>query len=610
MEGYMDLTSQKNLIETDATNLERYWTLRNTQVQEDLDIINLIKPIEKTDEKNWVDNEPKVFFDTSRSLLSIYPPRFRLPLSINFSPEEKDKMNKAERFLIGIYRSLDNKCADKGECMWLWQLAYWVLLGWYAVFTMVQKTNKGTEFIADIWNPMTVYPEWSGDGLVKCLRIYETDAITARSIALNLIESGEFETEYLEGDVNERKKIINYWRQDDTKVFNAIMVSGQLIKPLTLQKKLKRIPVHIGAIGSPDKLMPQWEKRKGESIIASTRDIDDYYNQLIRLYAEIVEETAYPNIATKTRSGLPPFKSEDLKGHSSVIPLKLEDQIELLKHAASPTEANILLQYFGNQRQKGSLPASVYGSIPFEVSGFALSQLMAAIKYKLGPYLLSMQQLLSRIMVDFLSQYESGNFASITLNTENPYALKRGMTYIEEFGKEDVPKHKYVDVTIPITSQFDKTQAILNAVQASQAGILSLETLWEETLDIQDTEQEKQRLREDQVNRDPFVINLEIIMGLWRKYEFYKDVEKNLPMAEALKRYIQAKEAELGITTPKQTKKLAGIPPQVLPAEMTTSPSPDQLGAMQGKPPPGVTRSPETAEVEAAKGIVIPPTGE
>jgi hypothetical protein len=37
-------------------------------------------------------------------------------------------------------------------------------------------------------------------------------------------------------------------------------------------------------------------------------------------------------------------------------------------------------------------------------------------------------------------------------------------------------------------------QAIMNAVQAIQGGVLSRETLWENDLDIQDASQEKERI--------------------------------------------------------------------------------------------------------------------
>ena len=82
-------------IEGETTQLEEYWDLRNQQMEMDRVILRLTKPEPTTDKIDWVSNEPKVFYDTSCALISSYPPRFRLPLSINYTPEEKQKMNKA-----------------------------------------------------------------------------------------------------------------------------------------------------------------------------------------------------------------------------------------------------------------------------------------------------------------------------------------------------------------------------------------------------------------------------------------------------------------------------------------------------------------------------------
>lgn len=599
-----EIRDQLNIIETDATNLTGYWKTRDDIIRNDKDIINLVQGIQTTAQIKWMSNEPKVFFDTSRALISSYPPNFRLPMTINYSAEEKERMNKTERLLIGIYRSLDRRTSDLGGASWLWDLAYWVLLGWYSVFNIVTNTDNGVEFVADVWDPMTVYPQWDNRGLSKCVRCYEVDANIAIAMAK------EFQSRGLEFDFKEpassdvKPKVINWWRRtyQGKKIIveNAITIAGQLIKPMTVQKNLVRIPVRVGAVGSPDRTASEWETRKGESIIASNRDMYDYNNSMFSLMATILAETAYPNIIEKTRTGMEAHKAEEFKGYGTKLTYKLEDNIDLLKHAATPAEANTLLMMVGQQIQKGSVPSSVYGSLPFEISGFALSQLLAAIKYKLGPYLMAMQGIISNMMTDLLFQYKNGKFGKITLSTENPYDLKRGMTYIEEYSSSDIPENIYVDVSIPITSQYDKTQTILNARQALQPPqLLSRETLWETEFDIQDTEQEYQRIRQDQVMEDPFVRQIEIIEAMWRRVETYRAQGDNLK-ADALKRYIMGMEMQLGIRQGvPQTTSQPGIPPQQLPPEMTMSPNPDQLRSARGIPPPGLNRRPQSPEERA-----------
>ena len=613
----MDKDEQKQMIDTETTNLQKYWQARDTAMAENRNIINLLKPEAKTGSQIWTTNEPKVFFDTSRSLISINPPRFRLPIQTNYTPEQKDQMNKAERLCIGIYRSLNDRQAEFGGVNWLWDLAYWILLGWYSVFSVVKKDKEGQiKFVADIFDPMTVYPQWDSDGLVRCIRTYQVDKVTAMAMAESYWEEG------LEFDFNEptsdagRSTIINYWHRTFKKgkpvIENAIMVAGNLVKSLTVQRKLTRIPIHIGAIGSPDRITTEWMNRKGESIIDANKDSYDYLNTMIRLMAQILAENAYPNRVWKLlnpHAGAP----GEMKGYGEDIFIKPQEAVELIKSSTTPNEANILVQYFGSQVQKGSIPNVVYGGTPIELSGFAISQLMAAIKYKLGMYLNAMQMVTSRVFSDFLYQYKTGKYGKITLSTENPYDLKRGMAYMEEFESKDVPENIYVEVTIPISSQFDKTQAIMNSVQALQSGLLSRETLWEEELDIQDSEQEKERIREDQVSNDPFVRQMEILEAMWRKVEMYK-LQGDTIRANALSQYIMQLEMQMGMRQGIPQKAGVGVSPNIMPPEArpTPQPTPDQMRSFTQTPPPSPTRP--TTETQAGqnqgrKGILVSPTG-
>ena len=611
----MEKLEQIQMIQKDTERLKSFWAVRDAQMLKERDIINLVETRKKTTKDiKWKSNDPKVFFDTARSLISIYPPRFRLPMAINPEADEKQKMNKAERLAIGIYRQLNSRQAELGKGIWLWELAYWILLGWYAVFGIVEKIPDGIRFKADIWDPLTVYPEWDENGLVRCLRTYSVDKATALSMVSNFQSRG-LKFSFIEPTDNLEVGIVNYWHREDAqkpKIWNAITVADQLIKPMTLQRNLHRIPIQIGAIGSPDMVSENWKTRKGESIIAANRDMYVYSDIMVSLMATIMAETAYPNLITKTKTGQPPFKAEELKGYGSQVSLKLEDHIELLKHAATPTEANLLLQWCESAKQKGSVPATVYGYLPIELSGFAISQLLAAIRYKLGPYLAAEEFVLGNLIADFLYQYKTGNFPKLTLSTENPSDLKRGLTYIEEFSQEDIPERIYVESTIPISSQFDKTQQILNARQALQPPqLLSRETLWETELDIQDTEMERERIRQDQVDQDPFVLGIEILEGLRSKEATYR--ASGLPQAaEAIHNYILLKEMEMGMRKGIPTKAGGepGIPSSQMPPEARESP--DQMRAMRGVGPPGLARRPQTPEerAESKRGIMIKPGGE
>ncbi len=336
---------------------------------------------------------------------------------------------------------------------------------------------------------------------------------------------------------------------------------------------------------------------------------------MISLMATITAETTYPNLISKTLTGAPAIKEEQMKGYGTVVPLKLTDQLEILKHASTPAEVGVLLSWVRQQRQKGSIPDVVYGGLSMELSGFAISQLMAAIKYKLAPYLNSMQYILSCVITEFLSQYKKGEYPKIVLSTTDPKALQRGQFFVEEFSTDDVPESLYVEVTIPITSAMDKTQQIMFSRQALEPPqLLSRESLWDEILDIQDSEQEYARIIQDETLEMPVVKQIMVIEQLREREKLYR-FEGKIPEANVLKTYIMNLEMSIGMRQgiPLTPQSAGGVPPNVMPPEMGGM-SPDMTRAAKGVPPSGLSRRPQTPEERAESkgrlGRLVSPTGQ
>ena len=162
---------------------------------------------------------------------------------------------------------------------------------------------------------------------------------------------------------------------------------------------------------------------------------------------------------------------------------------------------------------------------------------------------------------------------------------------MEEFSPEDVPESLYVEVTIPITSAMDKTQQIIFARQAlDPPQLLSRETLWDDVLDVQDSEQEYARIIQDETLEDPVVKRIMVIEQL-RKREQLLRSRGNTSAADALNRHIMMIEMELGMRQGIPQAAGAGTPSNVMPAEATNSP--DMERAARGIPPPNINRRPK-----------------
>jgi len=185
--------------------------------------------------------------------------------------------------------------------------------------------------------------------------------------------------------------------------------------------------------------------------------------------------------------------------------------------------------------------------------------------------------------------------------------------FVEEFEPNDVPESKFVEATIPITSALDKIQQMLFARQAlSPPQLLSRETLWDEMLDVQDTEQEYARIIQDEMLSDPIVKQIAMIEQLRERKRMY-EYKGLIAEANALNQYIMALEMQLGMRQGIPTGPGAPrVPPELSPPEMGESP--DGKRAAIGLGPPGLSRRPQSQEEREAskgrRGMLVSPSGE
>lgn len=489
----------------DIEKIKSAWSARDSAIKDDRAVLRLTKGKTKEGFEEVVMNEPKVLYDTSVGLLSNNFPKFRLPVKFEAGQDERMKMNKAERFLQGIYRQLDTRHLNAGKGQWLRELAYWVCSGWVVLFAHVSEDK----FYADFYDPLTIFPRWSGDELVEVVRNTKISYVEA----LGLLKRWDITIDLKE---KEEIEVINYWVQREDGAYNMISFDGTEIKPET--REFDKIPIIIGlANGSPERDATDWTARIGQSILTSNKDMYTQQNRWVSMLTQIVADTAYPPIITQTPTGEGIIGKDDL-GSGVVIPTKEGEKIETLKYAGSPIEVNNLLSMFSGAVQRGGLPYVIYGGLPFELSGFALSQLMGAVQYKISPYVNTMQQVLSRLSTEFVEQFRQHG-KTVSLNIKN----KTNQFFMEEFTRKDIPVISYVDVVVSTSAPQDKMQQILMGKQAvSPPRILSLKTLWETVLPelgIDDSDLELKRITEDETGELPFVKMLKMAEEMRKKSE-------------------------------------------------------------------------------------------
>lgn len=590
-----NFSKSKEYVSEMTTSLYDFWTDRDTMMKSDRERYNLVRPQGTTANKYWTRNKPKVLYDTAVAFLSAQPPRFRIPHSFDAPAEEMKKMDKSERLVNGIFRWLNYQNLNKGRQPWLRELAFWDCSGWIAGYIDLIKRNEQWEFIGDLLDPMTVYPKWDIDGLSQVARIYEIESYVAQTMAENYLVDVTLPSDYKIDFPSKFTKVVSYWcrtlEKDKPCVYNSVMIANECVKPMTLESKYTKIPIHINTIGSPDYLSDGWKMRCGENILAADRDSFDYLNAITRLEYEILEATAYPNIVTWTETGEPPFDPKKVSGHGKSLPMRLEEKIDLLKHAATPQEAANLKKDIEQDAQQGGFANIVFGNTPFEQSGFAISQLMGTIRNKLGPYAMGMEQFLSGAAAEYLRLFKYHK-AKVDLVIQDK--ANRGQFFTESFKHAEIPEVTTVEVTLPISSPIDKVQQLALAKQAaSPPRLLSKETLWDDYLDVQDTTQEQMRIFDDEISELPEVHYLLLYKRTMEKLEQAKQAKDQMSV-DILTKVVESVNAAL-MNMKSSTSQKVGISPSELPPEMQGI-SPDTMNAAMGVPPP-------TTEVPKIEGM-------
>ena len=488
--------------------LKSLWSARDSALVDDRAMLNLTYSqggLTKDGFEEVVLNDPRVLYETAVGMLSTKVPMFSIPMKATLPPEEKTRIGKAERFIGGILNELDTQHFREGKGQWIREMAYWVCSGWICLAPSI--TEDGT-FRADFYDPLTIYPNWVQGKLKQLMRRVTTTGGEVKALAdmMKLTLPPAIER----ADDNAEIELINMWLDDgDAGIWNYIEAAGTIIKPET-KEPYDRIPFLIGlANGSPERDASDWRKSVGQSIIATNKTMYEEQNRWVSMMMQIAAQRAFPTLLTTTPTGESILEKKDL-GHSNVVPLRSGENVEPLASTAATPEINIINSILSGSVQRGGLPHVIYGGLPFELSGFALSQMISAVNYKLSPYTVAMQQTLSQLAVEFIDMFKKYG-KDIDLNIKDK---ETGKHFIESFTKAEIPVITRMEVTIDVGGPQDKLQQLLSAKAALQdPAVLSRETMWRMIVPdiVEDPIAETQRIIEDQAQSMPAVRMIRIV---------------------------------------------------------------------------------------------------
>jgi hypothetical protein len=162
-------------------------------------------------------------------------------------------------------------------------------------------------------------------------------------------------------------------------------------------------------------------------------------------------------------------------------------------------ETGAFMQLVSGELQRGSLPHSVYGDVPFQLSGFAINTLRQGVDTVLGKYLRGLEKAYQMIFNIIADQYSSGSYKSVEVS-----GMERNRSYFaEEITPEVVDGAGMPEVKlVSQLPQDDMSKyAMAQIAREGATPLLSDRAIRDRILAIQDADQMDYAIKEQMAER-------------------------------------------------------------------------------------------------------------
>ena len=602
-------------------------------------LIDLLQNTKPLGVRRFISNEPRTAVDAAVSILTRNPITWRIDL-IGGEDENKDevlKIGKIERTLLGISYDLDELMSMRMQPSWWTQVAQQFLLrgqAWAKVHVTTEALLfRNSPIIAEIYDSRLVYPYVDSFGLYYVL-------IEKPTTLGDLVNSYPAQMqEFSDRDPNTPATKIEYWSNDrpgkpGIMACLALVADmgqeanvGLLAGPQNLDKAIWLIPPLYH--GYPPEALPvfgttanglsirakplnlsgldyrlaeradalalsvtswqssnAWVAEVGRSILSSIEEHVPQYNELVATIFQHFSLSAYGTWVFRNPTGeIPDWKP----GLEAQIALRPNETVERIAVEPISPDAYRLLQVFQLEREKGVLSSVLQAAFPQQFTSAVLFQQIAnAALNTLEPYRQAMQQFSTRMGTSILSQLQ---LAAPVLEPFEIIAPTRKNTYfrIEFDPATDLDSNrKYRPVALLKPALPDDLVVRMQAARIAldpRRPIMSLMTVLETILQVDDPAGEIDRIWEDIAQTDPVIVLEEIAQALERRGEL--ELAARIRDVEFKQRFVE----DL------QFRQLTGNIPQI-PGRSPGGPPPE-AGMTPDQTAPAQPSSPPPGEVEA-----------
>ena len=388
--------------------------------------------------QSYTSNEPQTFADKVIGWITSAEMTVRVPHD-GADQELRTKNDEKERFLIGILKSADERLCSLMMPPLRDQLAWYsAIRGWYAGRALLAKRDDGSTYV-DItpWDPLHTYWGLGPEGLEwACYKMIKTkDQIFAQY---------NVKVDWDTPQTAEGSFVYDFY---DKEMNTIVIYNGNTNNPLTrVVKKQTRhgaskVPVFLGPVGATPLIVglantsiTDTVADMGESVFRSTRELYPKHNLMMSTMLELTARSRRQGLKVRSRDGTKTL-DEDPYLEGSEISLAQGEEVAPLGLLEVAKETGAFMGLVAGELQRGSLPHSVYGEVPFQLSGYAINTLRQGVDTVVGKYLRSIEKAYRMIFNIISDQYSSGSYKAMEVS-----GMDKNRTYFSQEITPDVIK--------------------------------------------------------------------------------------------------------------------------------------------------------------------------
>jgi hypothetical protein len=363
--------------------------------------------------QSYTSNEPMTYADKIISWMVSATLLIQVPPDEN-PREDREANNLMERFMIGLLRHADERLARLVMPSIREQLSFYIpLRGWFAGRALLVKRQDQTTY-ADItpFDPLHVSYCMGRDGLDwACYTVKKTPRQIKAQYGVDISYNGNGRDK----DSSEQGiTVYDYYDAEENKVFTA---DTMLKKPT--KHGSTAVPIFIGAVGiTPpiqEETMDGTLAEYGESIYKASREVNDNFNYSMSVMTEFVHRSQKQGVKVKSRSGTKTLDQNPYLAGAEIALGEGED-IQPLGLLETAKEMGAYLGLVSGEKQRGTLPHSVYGDLEFQLSGYAINTLRQGIETPLIPRMMALESAYRQALNLLKDQYLTDQFETIKLS--------------------------------------------------------------------------------------------------------------------------------------------------------------------------------------------------